>query len=139
MTEKVELPSDSTDPSWYTLRNLVFAKRFGEATQLILEKPSLLIQTNGCGETALHFLAVENDLQGVAWLHEKGQSVNSVDGFGEPVIFAVAKLRYQELFEWFVNVGADITVCDADGLNLSAYLREWDVDDMADWISEKFK
>ena len=139
LTEKVELPSDSSDHRWYALRNLVFSKRLDEAKQLIVERPSLLTETNSCGETALHFLAVENDLQGVAWLHEKGQSVDSIDAFGEPVIFAVAKLRYRELFEWFVNAGADITVCDADGLNLLAHLREWDVDDMADWISEKFK
>jgi ankyrin repeat protein len=75
--------------------------------------------TDSCGETALHFLAIENDLEGVAWLHRKGQPIDTVDGFGEPVIFAVAQLGYKELFTWFAHTGANLNARNADGLSLT--------------------
>jgi hypothetical protein len=87
---------------------MVFSSRFNEAQRLFCEFPALRLMTNGCGETALHFLAIENDLDGVLWLQERGFSIDTVDAFGEPVIFAVAELGYKELFSWFVSKGANL-------------------------------
>ena len=62
-----------SDPRWYKLRNLVFEEAFANADALVASDPSLLHARNGLGETVLHFLAVEDDLAGVAWLHAKGE------------------------------------------------------------------
>jgi hypothetical protein len=133
-----ELPPDQTPPIWYKFRNLVFSQQFDEAARLLDETPELVSMTNSCGETALHFLAIENDLQGVAWLHGRGLALDTSDAFGEPLIFSVAQLGYKELFRWFVRQGADLNVVNMDGLNLISHLREYEKNDMADWIATGF-
>ena len=64
---------------------------------------------NGIGETVLHFLAVENDREGVSWLHSRGFSLNETNAFGIPMIFEVAQLEYRDLFLWFTHHGADLS------------------------------
>jgi ankyrin repeat protein len=94
--------------------------------------------TDSCGETALHFLAIENAIEGVRWLRERGASINTVDAFGEPLIFSVAQLGYKDLFSWHVRQGADLSALSKDGLNLIAHLHEYEKEEMADWISTYF-
>jgi hypothetical protein len=134
-----ELQAEQTLPIWYEFRNLVFAERFDEAERLLAEEPGLVSMTDGCGETALHFLAIENDLDGIASLHERGLSIDTVDAFGEPVVFVVAQLGYKELFSWFIRAGADLNVKNRDGLTLISHLKEYEKDDMAAWVSTCFR
>jgi ankyrin repeat protein len=74
----------------------------------------LLSLRNGIGETALHFLAVENDMKGVAWLHARGFDLNAKNHFRNPVIFEVAQLGYKQLLLWFVENGADPNAHNAE-------------------------
>ena len=113
------------DSRWYDLRNLVYAGNFDGAKSLIESEPEILNFRNGIGETVLHFVAVENDLRGVAWLHAQGSDINAKNEFGTPVIFEVAQLDYQALYEWFVATGVDTDARDASGNTLVEYLREF--------------
>ena len=69
------------------------------------------------------FLAIENELEGVAWLHQRGLSIDTVGAFGEPVIFAVAQLNYKGLFTCSVRAGADVNAKNRDGLTLISQSR----------------
>ena len=63
-------------PSWYELRDAIAGRDFATAAATIQIDPALIKTTHGIGETALHFLAVENDAMGVAWLDEQGADIN---------------------------------------------------------------
>jgi hypothetical protein len=102
----------TTDALWYELRNLVYFKEFVNAERLIAENPDLLDQTNGIGDTILHFLAVENDIEGVAWLYSCGASLNTKNRFGTPMVFEVAMLGHKDLLIWLAQHGADFSVTD---------------------------
>src|SRR5262245_691077 len=106
---------DKTDPAWYVFRDVVYSGDFAEAASLLSEKPALLHMMNGIGETVLHFLAVENDREGVSWLHANGADLDTKNVFGRPVLFEVASLGYKELFRWFTDNGANLRATDADG------------------------
>lgn len=82
----------ASDNRWCELRNLVFEREFGAAQALLASDPAIVHSRNGIGETALHYLAVEDDLEGVAWLHSKGADLDTKNEFGTPVLFEVAQL-----------------------------------------------
>lgn len=124
----------SIPPLWYEFRNVVHCGEFEAAEKLLKETPSLLYMTNGLGETALHFLAVEDDQKGVAWLHAKGSDINTRNKFGTPVLFEVAQLGYKSLFVWFVENGADLRIRDARDQDIVDYLLEYDKGEMAGWV-----
>ena len=105
----------ATDSLWYELRNSVYLKEYARAEELLATNPELLTLTNSIGETVLHFLAVENDIEGVAWLHVHGSSLNTETGFGKPMIFEVAELGYKDLLLWLWIKGADFSVLDQEG------------------------
>ena len=99
-----------------------------------MQTPSLLSLTNGLGETALHHLAVENDLEGVAWLRAKGSSLDTTNVFGTPVVFEVAQLEYRDLYSWFLANGANARARDKEGKNIIEHLNGFDVYEMGLWI-----
>jgi ankyrin repeat protein len=113
----------TNDPLWYDLRNSVFSREFAYAENLLAENRRLFDLRNSIGETVLHFLAVENDLEGVEWLYEQGFSLNTENRFGEPMIFEVASAGHRELLLWLSQNGADISLLDAKQRNILAYLR----------------
>lgn len=107
---------------WYQLRSLLMAQDFAAAEALLQENPELLDARNGIGETVLHYLAVEDALPGIAWLHKRGASLNVVNEFGTPVLFEVAQLGYRELFSWLAAHGADLKQRATNGQSLKDYL-----------------
>jgi hypothetical protein len=123
-----------TDDLWYALRNAIYAGDFAAAEDLLSQNPSLPTLRNGIGETVLHFLAVENRSEGVAWLHSRGFSLNEKNRFGTPMIFEVACLEYRDLFIWFVEQGADLTATDGEGDNIVGHLRESGKENMAEFV-----
>ena len=84
-----------TSPKWYELRDLVAGKKFEGAAVLLAREPSLRSAVNGLGETVLHYQAVENDEEGVAWLSSQGFDINIRNELGTPVVFEVAQLWLQ--------------------------------------------
>lgn len=125
---------NDTDLAWYELRNAVYAQQFSSAENMLRDRPALLHQVNGLGETVLHFLAVENDADGVSWLYAKGAGLNTKNTFGTPVLFEVASLGYKDLFKWFLDKGADVNATDQDGQDVVLYLLEYGHEEMAEWV-----
>ena len=129
----------SVDPDWYQFRNAVFEENYDKAELMLGENRGLLEQRNSIGETVLHFLAVENFLPGIQWLHSQGASLNTKNDFGTPLIFEVALLEYHELYVWLIRNGADPNYLDSDGQTIAEYLAEYDKSDMATFVSEQQK
>jgi ankyrin repeat protein len=123
-----------SDIVWRRLRDAVYARDFLEAEKLLTESPELPNLRNSIGETVLHFLAVENDIEGVSWLHARGFSLNEKNKFGIPTVFEVAQLEYKELFLWFQHHGADLSAKDADGNDLRTNLIEYGKEEMAQFV-----
>ena len=121
---------------WYALRNAVYAGELADAEQLLKANPTLLTTTNGIGETVLHFLAVENDIKGVAWLRTRDFDVNTKNQFGTPVVFEVAQLEYKELFLWLAANGSDLRTRDAKNADIFEYLSEYGKTEMAEWVKQ---
>lgn len=128
----------TADAIWYELRNAVYSKDFGVAETILRAHPHIRTARNGIGETVLHFLAVENDLEGVAWLHARGFDLNEQNKFGTPAIFEAAGLGYKELVMWLAENGANIEALDRDGEDILFFLEQYDRKDMAAFLVEKF-
>jgi ankyrin repeat protein len=118
-------------PAWNELRALVAERKFEEASALIGREPSLRFAVNGLGETVLHYLAVENDQEGVAWLFSQGFDINTRNEFGTPVVFEVAQLDYRDLLRWFISNGADLKCQDRGGKNIKEYVLMYEHEDIA--------
>jgi ankyrin repeat protein len=111
-----------TDALWYELRNSVYTRQLKHAEDLLNANPSLFDLRNSIGETVLHFLAVENDIQGVEWLHDRGFSLDTKNRFGEPLVFEAADFGHKELVLWLAHHGADFSVVDRKNRNIGEYL-----------------
>ena len=128
---------NDTDPAWYEFRNAIYTKQFSQAEGMLRAQPDLLHLVNGVGETVLHFLAVENDADGVSWLQSRGADINTKNTFGTPVLFEVASLEYKDLFKWFLEKGANVREVDQEGQDIILYLLEYDHQEMADWVRQQ--
>jgi ankyrin repeat protein len=122
------------DPAWYALRDAVYGQDLAAAEALLRDMPALIHLNNSIGETVLHFLAVEDDREGVEWLLSRGADLNTKNSFGAPVLFEVAALEYKELFCWLVEHGADPYVTDREGQTVVEHLIEYDHEPMAKWV-----
>lgn len=118
-------------PEWTELVSLVEGRKFEEAAALLARVPSLRSDVDGIGETALHYLAVENDQHGVSWLASQGFDLNTRNDFGTPVVFEVALLDYRDLLQWFISNGADLKCRDDNGQNIKEYVLDYDRLDLA--------
>ena len=121
----------NTTSEWRAFRGAVAGHDFTRAAFLLAGAPDLIGRKNGIGETCLHWLAVEDDLDAVKWLFGHGSDLNCSNGFGTPLVFEVALLGYTELFRWLIANGADPAQRDADGQSLKEYLLEHDKADLA--------
>ena len=123
----------TTRSSWYELRDAIAGRDITTAASLIKMDPDLIQKTNGMGETVLHFLAVENDAMGVAWLHEQGADMNCENDFGIPAWFEVAQLEYRELLMWFVQAGVNLNATDRDEQGILTFLEAMGEHDMVEF------
>jgi len=85
------------------------------ASKLLAEEPDLIYVKNGIGETVLHYLAVENQLEMVRWLYNKGSDLNTTNDFGNTPLSEAASLGYLELCEFLLENGADHKICTSQG------------------------
>ena len=127
-------PSIEIDPHWYAFRDAVHERRLDDAESMLRETPALLFLTSGLGKTALHYLAVEDDLEGVAWLKAKGADLDTKNRFGTPVLFEVAQLEYRQLYGWLVQNGADTRARDRDDRGIVEHLLQFEVPEMIEWV-----
>jgi len=124
----------SRSPAWNELHALVAGKKFEEAAALLACQPSLRFAVDGMGETVLHYLAVENDQQGVSWLASQGFDINVRNKFGTPVVFEVAQLDYRDLLQWFISNGADLKCRDGEGMDIKDYVLAFGHEDIAKYL-----
>lgn len=125
---------NGTSESWFAFRNALYGEDFDAAETMLRERPDLIGEWDTVGETVLHFLAVEDDLASVAWLYERGASLDTKNAFGTPVLFDIAELGYTALIEWFVEHGANLHVTDSNGADVVNYLLQRDKAVMADFM-----
>jgi ankyrin repeat protein len=102
-------PEPRTDPRFYAIRDAALANR-AEAAILLAHDSTLIEVKNSIGETALHFLVVEDDRPSVEWLMERGAGVNTQNDFGNTPFMEAAGLGYLEMCEFLLSRGADMEV-----------------------------
>lgn len=92
-----------------------FFKSVDDGLGLLRAEPELMNERTGVGETPLHYLAVENHIEGVRTLVEFGAEVNTSDDFDQTPLAAAAFLGHEDLVRYLLSVGAK---CEpAGGLN----------------------
>jgi len=77
-----------------------------QARALLDAEPELLFARDGLGETALHYLAVEDQLAAVQLLFERGATLNTVSRVDGSPLSEAASLGYAALVEWLLANGA---------------------------------
>ncbi len=81
-----------------------------EMQALLRQEPDLLEARTGLEETALHYLAVENQLRAVILLVEAGAQVNTLNSCGGTPLSEAASLGYTELVEYLLSQGARLHI-----------------------------
>ena len=116
---------EETDPRFYLLRNAA-CWNLEEAHRLVLEDPTIVEARNSIGETALHFLVVENALEAVAFLAQHGSQVNTRNAFRNSALSEAVQLGYVEMVELLLPLGARISACQAEEIieELEAEIQE---------------
>lgn len=82
----------------------------GTLRALVNAEPYLLAERTGLGETPLHYLAVENQLEAVQLLIARGASVNTVNDCGATPLSDAASLGYAALVQLLLENGAELHV-----------------------------
>lgn len=75
---------------------------------LLNAEPQLIAERTGLGETPLHYLAVENQLDAVRLLIARGASVNTVNECHSTPLSDAASLGYEEMVALLLDSGADL-------------------------------
>lgn len=75
---------------------------------LLNAEPGLMAERTGLGETPLHYLAVENQLDAVRLLIARGASVNTVNECRSTPLSDAASLGYEEMVGLLLDHGADL-------------------------------
>lgn len=78
------------------------------AERLVQEDPALLHERNSIGETAFHFLVVEDAHEAVQWLFAQDSDINTRNDFGNTPLLEAAGLGYVEMCRWLLANGADL-------------------------------
>ena len=80
------------------------------AAALLDAEPHLLCARTALGETALHFLVVENRIDLVHWLHARGASLDTVSELAISPLAEAAYLGHEGLVAWLLDNGAALDV-----------------------------
>jgi len=81
-----------------------------EARELLRREPALVDSLTGLGETPLHFLAVEDQLDAVKLLVELGAKIDTLNRFGNSALAETASLGYVETLDWMLANGATLAL-----------------------------
>ena len=82
------------------------------ASQMLQEKAEWLHATNSIGETALHYLAIENDMAGVKFLIEKGAKIDSRSHSQSTPLMDAAQVGNVDICLLLMEKGADVNAKD---------------------------
>jgi ankyrin repeat protein len=86
-----------------------------KASELLDEDHSLLFEITGLGETPLHYLAVENQIDAVKLLYSKGAELNTINECAGTPLSEAASLGHIDIVKFLLENGASINqVPDGD-------------------------
>lgn len=92
------------------------AAEAGEGASFLKAHPELLtLGTDDVGETALHFVVIENEMQAVRDLLAAGADTNHPDKRGNTPLMSAAGLGYSEMVVLLLEAGADPTATNDEG------------------------
>jgi ankyrin repeat protein len=86
-----------------------------EAARLLKRYPERLEARDAIGETPLHWLAVENRLDALAFLAKRGAQVDARNQLGQTPLMDAARLGHAKMVQVLLALGADANVRDAEG------------------------
>lgn len=96
------------DDRAYSLISAFFGS-IDEGRATLAADPSLIDERTGLGETVLHYLAVENQLDAVKFLvEEKKAEVNTLNDFGDSPLSEAAELGHIEIVKYLLKKGAKL-------------------------------
>ncbi len=80
------------------------------AAALLDAEPDLLLARTRLGETALHFLVVENEPDAVRWLLGRGAALDTLSELAMTPLSDAALLGHEALVAWLLDNGAALDV-----------------------------
>ena len=90
------------------------ARDLEAASKMLKNHPHLITETSSIGETALHYLVIENHLKGADFLIRQGAEVNTQEMSGNTPLHHAAQLGYEEMCLLLIENGAHVDACNAD-------------------------
>jgi ankyrin repeat protein len=98
-----------------------FCTSVEEGIRTLNSDSSLVKERTGLGETPLHYLAVENQLDAVTALVEKhGAEINTVNDFGESPLCEASRLGHFEMARYLLSQEARLVASESTGSVLHA-------------------
>ena len=82
------------------------------AATLLDAEPGLVSARTGLGETALHFLVFENEIDSVRWLFERGATVDTLSELLMSPLADACDLGHEEMVDWLLANGATVDLPD---------------------------
>ena len=79
---------------------------------MLHDQPGWITAKSSVGETVLHYLVIENDIETVKFLIDKGADVNTCTNSGTTPLMHAARLGYLEMCLLLMEKGADVNVKD---------------------------
>jgi ankyrin repeat protein len=100
-----------------TVRHLIAAlsASIEEGAKMLREHPELLHAKTGRGETALHWLAVENQVDAVKFLLSRGAAADEPANSGDTPLMSAATLGLEEVCAALIRAGANVNADDENG------------------------
>lgn len=98
----------SYDPHARHCLAAIFQGRLDDAVAKLKAHPELVRNRNNCGESPLHYLAIENELEGVRLLLAHGADPSSKCLDGASVLMDAASLGLTEVVSELIQHGADV-------------------------------
>ena len=83
-----------------------FFHSISEGRSMLNSEPALIEARTSLGETPLHYLAVENQLEAVQALVARGAEVNTVSDVGGTPLSEAASLGHARMVKYLLSVGA---------------------------------
>jgi ankyrin repeat protein len=122
-----------TDTRFYSFRDTV-GSDLAAAAAMLAADPELIRLRNEIGETALHYLAVENRPQEVAWLIARGAEVDTKNRFQQTPLMEVAALGLLNICRLLVSRGADYRYKNARGESVLSAAASTDQEEVVEYL-----
>lgn len=121
------------DPRFYAFRDTV-RTNLPAAAEMLAADPEVIRLRNSIGETAMHYLAVENCPQEVAWLIARGAEVDTQNQFQQTPLMEVAALGMLNMCRILVSRGADYRYVNARGESVLSAATSTDQVEVVDYL-----